>query len=220
MPSGHCNLMKRSGAASNWQQKWKVLMKEPSVYAVTEWIKSSKTTNTWHNQYRIHLYTPSLCSNQPTTLRRTREYLNTSCHGWGSRQYRISAPFPAGREKKITVDCAARRGCRWRKEKKKGPAEIWTRIVGFRVRSANRYTTEPWRCTTHIYTYLMQLRPLITASSIMTMTALTCYAVVHSSCYRQCTSPKRAEFHSIPMVRQGWQPGHYNQLSILCNRIS
>ena len=49
----------------------------------------------------------------------------------------------------------------WQLEKKKGPAEIWTRIVGFRVRSANRYTTEPRRCTTHIYTYLMQLRPLI-----------------------------------------------------------
>ena len=42
-------------------------------------------------------------------------------------------------------------------KKKKGPAEIWTRIVGFRVRSANRYTTEPWQDAVDIYTYLMQL---------------------------------------------------------------
>lgn len=28
-------------------------------------------------------------------------------------------------------------------KEKQGPAEIWTRIVGFRVPSANRYTTGP-----------------------------------------------------------------------------
>ena len=33
-------------------------------------------------------------------------------------------------------------------EQKKGPAGIWTRIVGFKVQSANRYTTGPhkWSC--------------------------------------------------------------------------
>jgi len=29
------------------------------------------------------------------------------------------------------------------REKKKGSTEIWTRIAGFKVQSANRYTIEP-----------------------------------------------------------------------------
>ena len=33
-----------------------------------------------------------------------------------------------------------------RKSGKSGSTEIWTRIAGFRVQSANHYTIEPWPC--------------------------------------------------------------------------
>ena len=32
----------------------------------------------------------------------------------------------------------------WKKKTLAGPTEIWTRIAGFRVQSANHYTMGPW----------------------------------------------------------------------------
>ena len=40
-------------------------------------------------------------------------------------------------------------------EKKRGPTEIWTRIAGFRVQSANRYTIRP--CSPHHNTNLQRI---------------------------------------------------------------
>ena len=62
-----------------------------------------------------------------------------------------------------------------KREKKKGPAEIWTRILRFRVSGANRYTTGPASCW---------------VSYTRTLYAFTCSIVTFTDAYVSYVVPK------------------------------
>ena len=57
--------------------------------------------------------------------------------------------------------------------KKKGPTEIWTRIVGFKVQSANHYTMGP-----HIDTTLLKMTKIIHQRNIGFLLVVHVYVYV------------------------------------------